>query len=148
LGELYRPAVERKSRNGNWRRAFWRSFFSGAVADAFSRGDVEGAPAAADRLLAGNGAATGHVALVGAGPGAADLLTLRAHRLLMEAEISVDDALVPDAVIAMGRRDAERIAAGKRKGCHARSQAEINELLISLARAGKRVVRLKAGDPL
>ena len=68
--------------------------------------------------------------------------------LLMEADVIVHDALVPEEVIAMGRRDAERIAAGKRKGCHTRSQEEINALLIRLARAGKRVVRLKAGDPL
>src|SRR5690606_39362532 len=92
--------------------------------------------------------AEGHVALVGAGPGAEDLLTLRAQRLLMEADVIVHDALVPEAVVAMGRRDAERLPVGKRKGCHSRSQGEINALLVSLARAGKRVVRLKSGDPL
>jgi uroporphyrin-III C-methyltransferase/precorrin-2 dehydrogenase/sirohydrochlorin ferrochelatase len=88
------------------------------------------------------------VALVGAGPGAEDLITLRAQRLLMEADVIVHDALVPEAVIAMGRREAERIGVGKRKGCHTKSQADINALLVSLARDGKRVVRLKAGDPL
>ena len=66
----------------------------------------------------------------------------------MEADAIVHDALVPEAVVAMGRRDAERIAAGKRKGCHSRSQDEINKLLVSLAREGKHVVRLKSGDPL
>ena len=66
----------------------------------------------------------------------------------MEADVIVHDALVPEAVIAMGRRDAERLAVGKRKGCHTKSQAEINALLVSLAREGKRVVRLKSGDPL
>ncbi len=75
-------------------------------------------------------------------------MTLRAHRLLMEADVIVHDALVPEAVVAMGRRDAERIAAGKRKGCHSKSQDEINDLLVSLAGEGKRVVRLKCGDPL
>ncbi|HVK90813.1 MAG TPA: uroporphyrinogen-III C-methyltransferase, partial [Mycoplana sp.] len=58
------------------------------------------------------------------------------------------DALVPEAVVAMGRRDAERLPVGKRKGCHSKSQEEINDLLVELARAGKRVVRLKSGDPL
>jgi uroporphyrin-III C-methyltransferase/precorrin-2 dehydrogenase/sirohydrochlorin ferrochelatase len=66
----------------------------------------------------------------------------------MEADIILHDALVPDAVVAMGRRDAERIAVGKRKGCHSKSQSEINALLVQLGREGKRVVRLKSGDPL
>jgi len=76
------------------------------------------------------------------------LLTLRAHRLLMEADVIVHDALVPEAVVAMGRRDAERLPVGKRKGCHSKSQAEINALLVELGQQGKRVVRLKSGDPL
>jgi uroporphyrin-III C-methyltransferase/precorrin-2 dehydrogenase/sirohydrochlorin ferrochelatase len=66
----------------------------------------------------------------------------------MAADVIIHDALVPEAVVALGRRDATRIAAGKRKGCHSRTQDEINRLLVSLARQGKRVVRLKAGDPL
>jgi uroporphyrin-III C-methyltransferase/precorrin-2 dehydrogenase/sirohydrochlorin ferrochelatase len=89
---------------------------------------------AADRAAgAQKGAIKGHVALVGAGPGAEDLLTLRAHRLLMEADVIVHDALVPEAVIAMGRRDAERLPVGKRKGCHSKTQSEINDLLVELA---------------
>ncbi|MCR4268665.1 uroporphyrinogen-III C-methyltransferase, partial [Nitratireductor sp. ZSWI3] len=102
----------------------------------------------ASSLLAAGEALPGHIALVGAGPGAEDLLTLRAQRLLMEADVIVHDALVPEAVVAMGRRDAERIGVGKRKGCHSKSQAQINDLLVALGRAGKRVVRLKSGDPL
>jgi uroporphyrin-III C-methyltransferase/precorrin-2 dehydrogenase/sirohydrochlorin ferrochelatase len=62
--------------------------------------------------------------------------------------VLVHDALVPQEIIDMGRRDAERIAVGKRKGCHSKSQNEINDLLVSLAKEGKRVVRLKSGDPL
>ena len=90
----------------------------------------------------------GHVWLVGAGPGAEDLLTLRAQRVMMEADVIVYDALVPQAIVDMGRRDAERLSVGKRKGCHSKSQDEINELLVQLGREGKRVVRLKSGDPL
>lgn len=91
---------------------------------------------------------TGEVWLIGAGPGAEDLLTLRAQRLLQAADVIVHDQLVPDAVIEMGRRDAERISVGKKKGHHSFTQAQINALLIRLARGGKRVARLKSGDPM
>ena len=148
LAATYRSAVERLLPKGAERRAYWGEFFSGAPARAMEIGSFEEAVAAADELLARRGEARGHVALVGAGPGAEDLLTLRAHRLLMEADVIVHDALVPEAVIDMGRRDAERIGVGKRKGCHSKSQDEINQLLVDLAQDGKRVVRLKCGDPL
>jgi uroporphyrin-III C-methyltransferase/precorrin-2 dehydrogenase/sirohydrochlorin ferrochelatase len=148
LAATYRAAVETLLPKGAARRGYWNEFFSGAPARAMEVGHFDDAQAAADELLARRGAAEGHVALVGAGPGAEDLLTLRAHRLLMEADVVVHDALVPEAVIAMGRRDAERIGVGKRKGCHSKSQAEINDLLVELGRAGRRVVRLKSGDPL
>lgn len=148
IAETYRAAVERLLPKGNARRQFWSAFFEGAPARAMEVGHIDEALAAADELLARRERAAGHVALVGAGPGAEDLLTLRAHRLLMEADVIVHDALVPEAVVSMGRRDAERIAAGKRKGCHSKSQEEINDLLVSLARQGRRVVRLKCGDPL
>lgn len=148
LAAGYRSLVEQLVEKGQPRRRFWNAFFAGEAARNVEQGDIESARRTADQLLLHPEEATGHVALVGAGPGAEDLITLRAHRLLMEADVIVHDALVPDAVVALGRRDAERIAAGKRKGCHSKSQAEINELLVSLALAGKRVVRLKAGDPL
>jgi uroporphyrin-III C-methyltransferase/precorrin-2 dehydrogenase/sirohydrochlorin ferrochelatase len=92
--------------------------------------------------------AAGVVWLIGAGPGSEDLLTLRAQRLLQEADVIVHDQLVPDAVIDMGRRDAERISVGKKKGHHSFTQAQINTLIIRLAREGKRVARLKSGDPM
>jgi uroporphyrin-III C-methyltransferase/precorrin-2 dehydrogenase/sirohydrochlorin ferrochelatase len=92
--------------------------------------------------------AAGEVWLIGAGPGAEDLLTLRAQRLLQAADVIVHDQLVPDAVIEMGRRDAERISVGKKKGHHSFTQAQINALIVRLARAGKRVARLKSGDPM
>ncbi len=148
LAADYRASVETLVEKGLPRRSFWSAFFSGEPARRVEAGDERGARRAADRLLLHPEANSGHVALVGAGPGSEDLITLRAHRLLMEADVIVHDALVPEGVIALGRRDAERIAAGKRKGCHSKSQAEINDLLVVLARAGRRVVRLKAGDPL
>ncbi|MEJ6785689.1 siroheme synthase CysG [Aminobacter sp. Piv2-1] len=148
LAAGFRDAVERLPPRGNVRRAFWREFFEGAPARALDNGQPAEARQAAAALLVQDGASQGHVALVGAGPGAEDLLTLRAHRLLMQADVIVHDALVPEAVIAMGRRDAERLPVGKRKGCHSKTQDEINHLLVELAQAGKRVVRLKSGDPL
>ena len=154
LGELahyaesWRPLVEKLLPKGLARRSFWRGFFSGSVARAVENGDREEAYKAANELIEQREHAAGYVWLVGAGPGAEDLLTLRAHRVLMEADVIVHDALVPEGVIAMGRRDAERLSVGKRKGCHSKSQNEINDLLVSLGQEGKRVVRLKAGDPL
>ncbi|WDR03781.1 siroheme synthase CysG [Devosia algicola] len=90
----------------------------------------------------------GSVALIGAGPGSEDLLTLRAQRLLQQADVIVHDQLVPDLVVQMGRRDAEVIAVGKAKGHHSFSQAQINSLLVRLAGQGKQVARLKSGDPM
>jgi uroporphyrin-III C-methyltransferase / precorrin-2 dehydrogenase / sirohydrochlorin ferrochelatase len=106
---------------------------------------------AADAILARHaelGDMAGVVWLIGAGPGSEDLLTLRAQRLLQEADVIVHDALVPAAVVEMGRRDAERISVGKQKGHHSFTQAEINALIVRLGKAGKRVARLKGGDPM
>ncbi|MGS1094159.1 siroheme synthase CysG [Aquamicrobium terrae] len=148
LAVSFREAAERLLPKGAPRRRFWREFFEGAPARAVAGGDIAAGHEAASGLLANPERAFGHVALVGAGPGAEDLLTLRAQRLLMEADVILYDALVPEAVVAMGRRDAERVAVGKRKGCHSKTQAEINALLVALGREGRRVVRLKSGDPL
>ncbi len=148
LAADYREKAERILAKGSARRRFWHRFFNGAVAQAVERGDLKAAQELADDALAETDIAAGYVWLVGAGPGAEDLLTLRAQRVLMQADIILYDALVPQSVVAMGRRDAERIAVGKRKGCHSKTQSEINALLVTLAQQGRRVVRLKSGDPL
>lgn len=148
LATQYRDAAERLVARGAARRSFWRNFFSGAVAGHVANGDMVAAANAAEALLVAPDASEGRVWLVGAGPGAEDLLTLRAHRVLMQADVIVYDALVPQAVVDMGRRDAERLSVGKRKGCHSKSQEEINRLLVKLGREGKKVARLKSGDPL
>ncbi|RAI36605.1 siroheme synthase CysG, partial [Rhodoplanes roseus] len=151
LAESVREAVLDRLPDNSSRRRFWSALFGGRAAAAALAGEDERARVIALKTLAEAGAATapaGKVFLVGAGPGAEDLLTLRAHRLLLEADVIVHDALVPDAVVAMGRRDAQRIAVGKRKGRHSVPQAEIDALLVRLAQEGRRVVRLKAGDPM
>jgi uroporphyrin-III C-methyltransferase/precorrin-2 dehydrogenase/sirohydrochlorin ferrochelatase len=129
------------------RRRFWARFFSGPIAEKVFAGKLIEAQAEAAHAV-GDGDLAGHVSLVGAGPGAADLLTLRAQRALQEADLIVYDRLVPEAVVAQGRRDAERIYVGKAKGAHSVTQAEINDVLVREAKAGRRVVRLKSGDPL
>ena len=148
LAATFRDAAEKLLPKGAARRRFWSEFFAGAPARAMEAGEGSRAHEAARALLLAEAPVRGHVALVGAGPGAEDLLTLRAQRLLMEADAIVYDALVLEAVVAMGRRDAERFAVGKRKGCHSKSQGEINALLVRLGGEGRRVVRLKGGDPL
>lgn len=130
------------------RRRFWAQFFSGGVAERVFAGRSQEAETEALRLIAEGVSRRGHVSLVGAGPGAEDLLTLRAQRALQEADVIIYDRLVPEAIVAQGRRDARRIYVGKAKGAHAVTQAEINALIVEEAKAGNRVVRLKSGDPL
>jgi uroporphyrin-III C-methyltransferase len=91
---------------------------------------------------------TGHVSFVGAGPGDPELLTLRALRLLREADIVLYDALVSADILALTRKGAQRVSVGKRAGGHSMSQDEINTLLVRLVRRGRHVLRLKGGDPV
>ena len=149
LAATFRPAVDKIVAVGAKRRRFWSQFFDGKVADQVYAGRIDAARREATRLLGGaDGAIDGYVWLVGAGPGAEDLLTLRAQRALLAADVIVHDRLVPNTIVALGRRDAERIDVGKSKGCHSKSQDEINAIMVRQAKAGRRVVRLKAGDPL
>lgn len=148
LAERIRDRVIRRFSSSGPRRRFWANFFSGSVAAKVFAGRISEAELEALRSLEIDVDLGGHVSLVGAGPGAEDLLTLRAQRILQEADVIIYDRLVPEAVVAQGRRDASRIYVGKAKGAHTVSQSEINALMVHEARKGQRVVRLKSGDPL
>ena len=128
------------------RRAATEQFLDGAGAGRALAGDEAGAARALDDLLAGR-AAPGEVYLVGAGPGDPDLLTFRALRLMQQADVVLYDRLVAPAILERVRRDAGRIFVGKGPRQHEMSQQDINALLVKLAREGKRVLRLKGGDP-
>jgi uroporphyrin-III C-methyltransferase / precorrin-2 dehydrogenase / sirohydrochlorin ferrochelatase len=132
------------------RRQLLERLYAGRVAELVLAGDDAAARCEMIRECergAPDRDAIGTVFLVGAGPGAADLLTLRAHRLLGEADVIVHDRLVADEVLALARREAELIDVGKVPGATCRSQEAINELLVRLALRHRRIVRLKGGDP-
>lgn len=131
------------------RRLFWERVFDGPIAARLLAGDVRGAREAMiekiNRPQSDENAGVVHI--VGAGPGDPELLTLRAHRLLQEADVILYDRLVSDEVLSLARRDAARVYVGKAKGDHAVPQEDICARLVDFARQGKNVVRLKGGDP-
>ena len=131
------------------RRAFWERFFDGPIAETFLAGDEAGARAATAAALnrPQTEQAEGVVHIVGAGPGDPELLTLKALRLIQDADVILYDRLVGEGVLNLARRDALRLYVGKAKADHAAPQEEIEALLIAFAREGKMVVRLKGGDP-
>jgi uroporphyrin-III C-methyltransferase/precorrin-2 dehydrogenase/sirohydrochlorin ferrochelatase len=130
------------------RRQFYETLFAGPVATLLRQGKSRAAEQTAEQALASASAEhTGSVVLVGAGPGDPGLLTLRALRALNEADVILHDRLVSAEVLELARRDAERIEVGKQAGNHHTTQDGIHALLLEHARAGRRVVRLKGGDP-
>jgi len=150
LADRFKAELRRHIPDIAMRRRVLEGIFAGRVADlVFANRDGEAAALLADKLAeSGPASRSGMVYLVGAGPGAADLLTLRAQRLLGEADVIVHDRLVTDGVLDMARRDAARINVGKARANHCMKQADISALLVRLCREGKRVARLKGGDPL
>jgi uroporphyrin-III C-methyltransferase/precorrin-2 dehydrogenase/sirohydrochlorin ferrochelatase len=150
FAEGFRRAVRANYPDGGARRRFWEGFFAGPVAASVLSGDERWARERMMTMVNRPGSAaqsSGIVHIVGAGPGDPDLLTLRAFRLLQEADVIVHDRLVAPESLDRARRDAVRIDVGKAKGSHTLTQHQINELLLREARSGHRVVRLKGGDP-
>ncbi|RIA55436.1 siroheme synthase CysG [Dichotomicrobium thermohalophilum] len=158
LGQLaaiarhYREAAG-KLPGGRVRRAFWSHFFDTDGPAALAEGGEEAARAALERLIASYAEDApacdpGRVILVGAGPGDPELLTLKARRVLHEADVVLYDRLVDPRVLELARREAELIEVGKTPGGPAWKQHDINAAMIEHARAGALVVRLKSGDPM
>ncbi|MGD9841687.1 MAG: siroheme synthase CysG [Steroidobacteraceae bacterium] len=152
-GEL-RGTVKQRVSNADERRRFWERFFDGDIAaDVLAGREQSARDSIAQAIDSGlqqvdnSQTPLGEVALVGAGPGDPGLLTIRALRVMQNADVVVYDRLVSAEVMELVRRDAERIYVGKAAGQAYVSQDDINQLLVALAKQGKRVCRLKGGDP-
>lgn len=149
LANKYRKAVQQNIKNISQRRVFWEQVLQGSIAELVFAGNTEQAERQLQEQLNNqqNVQPKGEVYLIGAGPGAVDLFTFRALRLLQQADVVVYDRLVSSEILDLARRDSERIYVGKQRQNHALPQESINILLADLAKAGKRVARLKGGDP-
>ena len=158
LAGEFRERVKNAIKRPAARRAFWDSLLEGPVAEMVHTGQLNTARQAINTALdeatkprgdddVRRGLSLGEVYLVGAGPGDPDLLSLRAMRLIQQADVVLYDRLVSPAVLDLVRRDAERIYAGKRRDEHTLAQESINQCLVRLAKEGKKVLRLKGGDP-
>lgn len=149
LAGRFKEKVRKRFTSTEARRKFWEKALLSPIAEMVFAGREQEAEAALSRMLEGTGDAPerGEVYLVGAGPGNPDLLTFRALRLMQQADVVVYDRLVSPPILDMCRRDADRIYVGKERDNHALPQEDINHLLVRLAKEGKRVLRLKGGDP-
>ncbi len=149
LAEKFRSQVKEKIAIPSQRRIFWENVLQGKIAEMIFSGKKQEAENQLQQLLSEsqNQAVKGEVYLVGAGPGNPDLLTFRALRLMQQADVVVYDRLVSAEILDLTRRDSEKIYVGKQRNNHSLPQESINELLLNLAKKGKRVVRLKGGDP-
>jgi uroporphyrin-III C-methyltransferase/precorrin-2 dehydrogenase/sirohydrochlorin ferrochelatase len=144
----FRSLVKTKITSESSRRLFWEQTLEGSVAEQVLAGREDQAESLLrTQLETTESKPRGEVFLIGAGPGDPDLMTFKAVRLLQSADVVLHDRLVSEPILDMARRDAERIYVGKARADHAVPQQEINQLLVDLALQGKRVVRLKGGDP-
>jgi len=149
LAEKFRAVAKQHIKIPPQRRIFWENVFQGNIAEQVFSGNEQAAEQLLNQALNDYDGTVnnGEVYLIGAGPGVADLMTFRALRLLQQADVVVYDRLVSLEIIDLARRDAEKIYVGKQRQNHSLPQVSINQLLADLAKAGKRVARLKGGDP-
>jgi uroporphyrin-III C-methyltransferase/precorrin-2 dehydrogenase/sirohydrochlorin ferrochelatase len=149
LAGKFRPLVKEQISEPSQRRIFWEEVLQGSIAELVFSGNQQQAEKQLTELIyhAETTDTMGEVYLVGAGPGDPDLLTFRALRLMQQADVVVYDRLVSAEIVDLTRRDSEKIYVGKQRKNHSLPQDSINELLATLAKQGKRVVRLKGGDP-
>lgn len=148
LARRLRARLNERLLPGAQRRRFWEGFVDRAFGPAPGDGEERNLLARAERIAEPRMETVGRVTLVGAGPGDAELLTLKAVRALQAADVILFDDLVSDAVLELARREAKRILVGKRGGRESCKQDDINDMMVSLAKAGRHVVRLKSGDPM
>ncbi len=153
LGELalfsgqWRAKVKEKIPNPDQRRILWEKLYTSPIHELVLSGNIEQANQQMPAFIESWQNPQGEVYLVGAGPGDPDLLTFKALRLMQQADVIVHDRLVSEPILNLCRRDADRIYVGKARANHAVPQEGINALLVRLAQEGKRVCRLKGGDP-
>lgn len=145
----FRDRVKLRFKSTHERRLFWEEVLDGPVAEAALAGRREEAEHLLQSLVDEPDRldASGEVYLIGAGPGDPDLLTFKALRLLQKADVVVYDRLVSEKIVDLARREAERVYVGKRRNDHSMAQEDISRLLVNLAAQGKKVARLKGGDP-
>jgi len=150
LAELvgrFRDRVKAKIKGFAARRQFWEQVFDSDVVRDVQANQLQSAAQRLEQLLEKPQRQSGEVYVVGAGPGDPELLTLKALQLMQQADVVVYDYLVSPQIMELVRRDAEKICVGKKAGAHSVPQQDTNQLLIDLALAGKKVCRLKGGDP-
>lgn len=150
LAELvgrFRSRVQHKIQGFAERRQFWEKVFNSNVVSLVQKQQLDAAEAELQQALQHQQSSKGEVYVVGAGPGDPELLTLKALQLMQQADVVVYDYLVSEPIMQLVRRDAELICVGKKAGAHSVAQEHTNQLLIDLALAGKKVCRLKGGDP-
>jgi uroporphyrin-III C-methyltransferase/precorrin-2 dehydrogenase/sirohydrochlorin ferrochelatase len=143
----WRAAVKAKISNPDERRVFWEDLYASSLKEQVFHDNLVEADRLIEQALAEWKTPKGEVYLVGAGPGDPELLTLKALRLMQQADVVIYDRLVSPAIMELCRRDATKIYVGKARSNHAVPQEGINALLVEYASKGQRVCRLKGGDP-